>query len=193
MNEVQKNKLFDWLLINENKNLPKFIVTPSVLLPRHSNITQLDSTSGAIRSDAWDGFPKSFHDLLAYIAMNEIKHVVFLSGDEHISCITKALIKEETTGHSTIIHSIHSSALYAPFPFANSIPEDLALHEEFNFISSTYKNRKFRCTVESGLVRVDNGFMELSVEKLQNGWKIYCDFDGMSGNDSEGYEIQTET
>ena len=68
------------------------------------------------------------HALLAHIAENEIENVVFLSGDEHLSCVACASVYSES-GKGALIHSVHSSALYAPFPFANSVEADLAAAE----------------------------------------------------------------
>lgn len=75
-----------------------------------------------MQSDAWDGYPCSQRELLNFIAEHDINNAVFLSGDEHLCLTAEAALRGQS---SIVIHSIHGSGMYAPFPFANSIPEDL--------------------------------------------------------------------
>jgi cholesterol oxidase len=112
-----------WMLNNKSK--VKFIVSPSMILPRRRGALNLDADHGA-RSDSWEGYPGNFARLLYFIAANEISNVVFLSGDEHLGCVASAdlsLVIEKVTRKARIV-SIHASGLYAPFPFANAKPED---------------------------------------------------------------------
>jgi cholesterol oxidase len=55
------------------------------------------------------------------------RNLVFLSGDEH-RCITATARLGGTPDFK--IHSIHSSGLYAPYPFANAIPQDFIDDDE---------------------------------------------------------------
>jgi hypothetical protein len=129
---------------------PKFVVTPSMFLPRHRRAVQhalgasLDvANPGAIWSDGWDGYPESLRAVLLIIAKNSIQHVVFLSGDEHRGCVARIVL---TTGGSTVAtaHSIHTTAAYAPFPFANALAEDFMDVDGFQF---TDKGVTYECTV----------------------------------------------
>ncbi len=76
------DSLKQWLLLAPG---PKFVVSPSMLLPRHRRATQRDQSLSwtnlsALHSDGWDGYPNTLGEVLGYIAENRIEHVVFLSG-----------------------------------------------------------------------------------------------------------------
>jgi cholesterol oxidase len=117
----QWERLRAWLL--QHRDAVKFVATPALLLPRHRAVA--DEASAAGRNDGWGGYPHTLHRLLDLIAQTPIRHTVFLSGDEH-----HALYSEAWLGPGRIkLVSVHSSALYAPFPFANGRPQDLAGHE----------------------------------------------------------------
>ena len=102
--------------------MPKFIVSPSVVAP-WSRETR-GSLGYALRSDAWDGFPRSLHDLFAFIAQNDIRNVVFLSGDYHCSLFCPITLRYGE-GKPVGAYSIVSSGMYSPYPFANTRIEDL--------------------------------------------------------------------
>jgi phosphodiesterase/alkaline phosphatase D-like protein len=70
---------------------PKFIASSSIILPRKLRAIEKGHVASALRSDSWEGFPYSFHRLLATIADMEIQNVIFLSGDEHLSCVARAV------------------------------------------------------------------------------------------------------
>jgi phosphodiesterase/alkaline phosphatase D-like protein len=130
MSRGQFQALLAWLVTQQRNSgdVPKLVASPSILLPRHRRAARHDRPESALRSDGWDGYPCSFHWLLAHIAGNRISNVVFLSGDEHLSCVAKATITTPETGDSVVIHPVHSSPLFAPFPFANSIRAGLPLN-----------------------------------------------------------------
>ena len=105
----------------------KFVCTPSLLLPRR--VLSARDTQNATYSDAWCGYPGGLSRLLRFLAANQIRNTVFLSGDEH-----HAMHAEVTLGSgadAVKVLSVHSSALYAPFPFANGRPCDLQMCEAF--------------------------------------------------------------
>ncbi len=106
----------------------KFIATPSALLPRRELTTQ--HPAHAAMSDAWCGFPNSLYWLLDLMLTHEVRQTVFLSGDEHHAYVAEAQV---TRAGKPPLHlvSVHSSALYAPFPFANGQPGDLRGAETF--------------------------------------------------------------
>ena len=118
----QREALKDWLLANRLR--PKCIVTPSLFLPRRQA-----HLSGQ-RSDAFDGYPASQGWLIDLLVSKEIKHTLFLSGDEHHSMVCVADMYRAGLSLVKLV-SIHSSALYAPYPFANGLPSDLVTSERF--------------------------------------------------------------
>ena len=125
---TQRERLEAWLL--EHRNQVKFVATPSLLLPRRR--ATAEDPFGSDHSDAWDGFPASLEDLLAFIAAKEIRNTVFLSGDEHHSLFSETWVQPLDQAKTRVkVVSVHSSALYAPFPFANGHPIDLVGSEDF--------------------------------------------------------------
>jgi hypothetical protein len=130
---AQRNRLERWLL--QHRDEVKFIATPSLLLPRRRETAS--SLRDAARSDSWDGYPASLSWLLQLICEQKIRHTVFLSGDEHHSMSSEIWLGPEATGAGegtaaadrVKLVSVHASALYAPFPFANGRMQDLQADE----------------------------------------------------------------
>jgi phosphodiesterase/alkaline phosphatase D-like protein len=154
---------------------PKFIVSPSVLGVRRLRAAHAGDPAHSLRSDAWDGYPASLHRLLAFIARRQIRNVVFLSGDEHISL--DATLTVAAAGMAPVaIRTIHSSGLYSPFPFANSTCDDLADDgDAFSFADPRDPARTFACSVRRRFVAGD-GFATIRVSGPAAGWALDCRF-----------------
>ncbi|MCX7275323.1 MAG: alkaline phosphatase D family protein [Burkholderiales bacterium] len=120
--------LRDWLL--KHRNTLKFVAMSSVLLARRRRTADCLSEEGA-SSDAWDGFPESLKRLIEFLYFNRITNTVFLSGDEHHSFYSEAIVSSANDPYRLKILSVHSSALYAPFPFANGRPTDFLAHDDY--------------------------------------------------------------
>ncbi len=188
MGAGQTDALKHWLL-TQDESLPKIVVSPSIFLPRHTRILQSNKNSNSehndypLLSDSWDGYPASLYDLLAFISDNSILNVIFVSGDEHLGCASKAVIDQ--TGSASVglkpvsIHSIHTSALYAPYPFANACKEDLIKRETFSFKNIGMENSEnpYRCTYSTEFYS-GFGFTVIKLTKNSRGeWEINCEFD----------------
>ncbi len=178
VSDIQFQMLIDWLeKTKTNTDKPRFITSASMLLPRRLHSRGNSNTNhsySAIHSDAWDGYPSTMHQLLKYIALNNVKNLVFLSGDEHVSNVTTidltfpSTVLEKNT--STRIYSIHSSGLYSPYPFANSNPNDFAKKDTFSIGESN-----IRCQVSSTFYPGD-GFALVSAYKMEEAWHISSNF-----------------
>ena len=80
---------------------PGFVVSPSILLPRRLSVrdqaavalhidgrsTVRDQAAVALHIDSWCGYPASLYQVLAKLCEQDARRVVFLSGDEHVSCV----------------------------------------------------------------------------------------------------------
>jgi cholesterol oxidase len=188
MSDSQFEDLLDWLGTPRDPEVPKFIASPACLLPRALRSKQNGHRASALRSDAWDGYPGSLHRLLAYIVEKQIGNVVFLSGDEHISFATRARIVARGSGKSMSIHSIHSSALYAPFPFANALPDDLAWEETFRFALPSGEllhdptkraavwGGDYECEVATEFAPPGDGFTLVQALRENGQWAVRCRF-----------------
>jgi phosphodiesterase/alkaline phosphatase D-like protein len=174
------DRLKDWLVAKQG---PKFVISPSMLLPRHRRAVQRDSTLewsnlSALHSDSWDGYPNTLREVLAYIAAKKIRHVVFLSGDEHRGWVAAADLFDAAGNPITRVHSIHSAAIYAPFPFANSIDEDLVEDETIDIVHEGYGN--YRCVVKAMPPPPGDGMTFLFVRQVAGTWQLDYEFaDGM--------------
>lgn len=142
MGAAQRRAFEQWL--GQTTGRTRFVLTGSMLLPRR--LATREQPASALRSDAWDGYPASLHWLLGALWAARAEGVVFLSGDEHRSgTISAEIAPADGSAPPLRLHSIHSSALYAPWPFAVSRPEDFAAPESFDFDGPG--GLALRCTV----------------------------------------------
>jgi hypothetical protein len=155
---------------------PRIVASPSILLPRHARAVQWNQAVSALRSDAWDGYPLSLHEVLAFIAHERIRNVVFLSGDEHLGCVARIEVAEGDQP-PVVVHSVHSSPLFAPFPFANSQRCDLVANEAFDFDAPSRPGATFHCSVTTEFAPPGDGFAVLRFRREDGGWKMHCEFD----------------
>ncbi|MGH8692871.1 MAG: alkaline phosphatase D family protein, partial [Burkholderiales bacterium] len=181
MSQPQFDALTTWLRAAKRRDLPKLVVSPAIFLPRHIRAVASASISGnALRSDGWDGYPRSMYELLGFIAKNKISNVVFLSGDEHVGIVACAELRATYGADQDPIrvHSIHTSALYAPYPFANAAPPDLVPEEEFDFGAGT---DSYRCAVKDTKFFPGSSFTLLDFKHNGAGWQLAYTFDRETG------------
>lgn len=136
MSRAQFGALLAWLdpLPQESGSTAyrRVVITPSILLPRR--LASSEHPAGALRSDAWDGYPGALHALLAALAERPRLKGLFLSGDEHLPCVLRAEVaRADGSAAPAELLSVHTGALYAPYPFANSRPEDFSDERSFGF------------------------------------------------------------
>ena len=176
VDEPQFKRLTDWLLARKYAARPSFVVSPSMLLPRPLGLAARPAS--ALHCDAWAGYPRSLHRLLAFLCDHGIGNAVFLSGDEHLSCVAQVSVARKEGGPKIALRSIHSSALYAPYPFANAVPEDFARLEEFEFNHPMDATLNYVCTVNTEYPQIGDGFALVSVETPASGaWRVEVLFD----------------
>jgi phosphodiesterase/alkaline phosphatase D-like protein len=172
VDDASFGRLIEWLDKHHESvpNEPKFIACPALPLPRH--LRSIGDAAAALRSDGWDGYPRSLHRLLGHIAINDIENVVFLSGDEHLSLVARATLKAEGKNKAVTVHSIHSSAMYAPFPFANGDPADFKSRDRFIFTADG-----LTCTcevIETEFAPHADGFAVVSM--AEGATEFVCEF-----------------
>ncbi len=178
MHPCQLKALRDWLGDARYKDSPKFVLTPSALLPRRLRVAE--QPARALHCDAWDGYPASMYDLLGYLCDNEVKGVVFLSGDEHLSNVVTATVTNADGSKSCTLHSIHSSALYSPYPFANGKEEDFKDNESFWLEDPTTRQQAYHCKVKTRFAPGD-GYAVLKADSKPTGWRLGVDFYNATG------------
>lgn len=123
ISDAQFNALERWLVDGQKdtesgSSCPRFILSGSMLLPRKLVVAESDSPSTGLLSDGWEGYPRTLGMVLGLIAKHRIENVIFVSGDEHTSCVTSAKVSIE--GQSPVtIHSLHVSPLYSPYVYGD--------------------------------------------------------------------------
>lgn len=151
---TQWRRLCAWLL--SHKHALKFVATPSLLLPRRRYT--VEQPGHAAYSDAWDGYTQSMQRLAEFIVSNDIRHTVFLSGDEHHALYAETTLRRAgapATDPGIRLVSIHGSALYAPMPFANGRPADLKAFETFRLGAVEVQVRTTFAPQGDGFARVE--------------------------------------
>ncbi len=98
---------------------PKFIAMSTPLLPP-------EARPDGWRGDGWAAFPDSAALLVQAIRDHDIRGVVLLSGDSHLSSVTRFRFTGARGGDNEIV-SVVSSGFYAPWPFSNMRPDAVAL------------------------------------------------------------------
>jgi hypothetical protein len=157
-------------------------MTASALLPRRRAVA--GQQASALASDAWEGYPFSLHSLLAFICENQIKGVVFLSGDEHVSSMTTARVIAIGSGARCTLHSIHSSGLFSPYPFGDGSPDEFMAKDSFEFKVGT-KRLEYRCEVETRFFPGD-GFALATAQNTSPGWSLNVKFYNSAGMKPQG-------
>jgi hypothetical protein len=173
LGDPQSKDLDQWLADKKVEG-PRFLVSAPMVLPRHLEMRG-NTVASCLRSDAWEGYPASLHRLLAGVYERGSNDVVFLSGNDHVSNVARIEIsKPGASGRVVVAHSVQSSALYAPYPFANAIEEDFARSEEFEFSN---EGATYLCRVNTWFPPPGDGFAVLSVSAAESGWLVSVRFD----------------
>jgi hypothetical protein len=175
MSDQQFGNLCSWLIANPG--LPKFVLTPTALFPRRLAVSR--HPAYALQSDAWDGFPFSQHNLLRAICEEQHEGVVFLSGDEHRSSFSEIDVARIDNSRKCRFHSIHSSALYAPYSFANGAEANFNTNDHFLFPDA--QDGPYRCSVRTAFAQAGDGFAIVTAAVEQGRWRGTVEFHDASG------------
>ena len=170
---TQRDDLASWIQ-RPPFDRPKFIVSPSMLFPRHREAARWDHRASALHSDGWDGYPASLHELVVMAAKSDTEHVVFLSGDEHVGCIATITVRyvEGGIGIEKTMHSIHSPGLFTPYNFANSGVADWTPDTDRQI---NVGGDDFEYTV-TYTPFPGEGFAYINVEVEAGDWHLTCQF-----------------
>ncbi|HMN81875.1 MAG TPA: alkaline phosphatase D family protein [Burkholderiaceae bacterium] len=176
ISDAQYAALRDWLLAlhardraegrTGDRARPKFIASPAMMFPRRLRCHEPGTSAGALRADGWDGYPATSNRLLALIAARRIENVVFLSGDEHLAVVARAVLQQQGAEPVTV-HSVHCPALFAPYPFANGTPPEFAECESWTFgdPEAGAGGPLHHCTVRARFFGPGNGFAMVDVRR----------------------------
>ncbi|KPK04212.1 MAG: hypothetical protein AMJ64_14180 [Betaproteobacteria bacterium SG8_39] len=173
MSAALHSALEEWLDAQQREvgNRPKFVVSPSVVVPFLKDASRRSAYSR--RSDGWQGFPQSLQRLFAFIADRGVQNVVFLSGDPHCA-MTSRLEIDGANGPLQALCVI-GSPMYAPFPFANSSPDDFELAGTMALAGGRSLRYERLRSVEG------NSFTTVGARRNGRGWAIGVRVHGLDG------------
>ena len=158
----QEEQLRTWLRQPPHETL-KVVTSSAMLLPRVR-----ECMDDPLYLDNWQGYPASLHALLAQLCDEDLRNVVFLSGDAHLGCSAKVTVTNLRTGRRTEFHSHHAPALYAPYPFANESAWNLETQDSFCF---GWNGGRYRCEVEARILAEGrNGCGWLTASRMGEHW-----------------------
>lgn len=113
----QQERLCAWLIHTQRiyGNRPKFIVSSTVFAPNPVNTVGTGARGDRKKdaSDSWAAFPQTRERILSTISENQVKNVIFLSGDIHCGVMAKMEIRHQSQP-TVNAWSIVSSPLYWP-------------------------------------------------------------------------------
>lgn len=193
LHERERFALETWLRTEQRDHgdRPKFVLCPSLVLPRRLGLDR-DGPYGRLASDAWDGYPRSLGWLLSTIATHRIANVVFVSGDEHLAMICEARLQVRGHDDAVTVHSVHCPAMHAPYPFANSRPEDFEDDgDTFDIAPVPGTDEPVRCTVVRTLFPpVREGFV---LVRATDGPDATVEIDMLDGWNFDAAELAPRT
>ncbi len=190
LGDAQERALLDWIGPGAaavepgaatEEGAPRFVVSPSLLLPRRLSLRNHPTACLAV--DSWCGYPRSLHAVLAHIVETQARGVVFVSGDQHLGCVARVVIgRSDAAKPAVVTHVVNSPALYAPYPSAHPVDADFAAHESFDFeypAPGGEGTNRYTCDVETTFSRRGDGFVILSAEPSAPGaWQLGVRFVG---------------
>ncbi|MBV1881928.1 MAG: alkaline phosphatase D family protein [Pseudomonadales bacterium] len=179
MGKDQFNALIGWLKKQSRSSKPKFIISPSLLLPRTARVSNSQYASTALHSDSWEGYPYSFKELISAISEYQVNNVVLVSGDAHLSFVSELEIS--CANSSLNLLSIHSSGLYSPLPFANARKQDIAFNENFDFQLQNKAALNVQVKTQDNEIVLGDGFATIDVVKGKQGWLLTTSFSRENG------------
>lgn len=142
--------------------------------PRLRRALQGGKTANAIHGDGWEGYPASFMHIVRQVKTLNLQNLYMLSGDAHLSC--KATITVAAGVNRQRFWSVHASALFAPYPFANCQPDELMARETFA-VNDSAGAKIADCSVETEFAPPGDGFAFLEVRKVEGAWQVAISYD----------------
>lgn len=174
MHQAQKNALEHWVTqVAKQPQTPAFLVSSSAVLPRTRQTAQ--EPTMALYADSWSGYPASLAWLLGILHKHRASNVVLLSGDHHVSSLTTITLTSPNTNAAEplVIYAIHSSALYAPYPFANAHPRDFCEKDVFTLMESSPSPLKIQADTEffkdDGFAVIEAHPQKISIRFIRHG------------------------
>jgi cholesterol oxidase len=178
----QLGALQAWLLETKRRcpDRPKFVFCAVGIAPISRDQEAFPETWRS--SDSWLGYPGALAEVLTTIVENEIEHVVFVSGDLHLSSVSRLRLTANGA-EAVVAWQLVSSGLYAPMPFANADVADYVWNDRVRVTVGDGTRRPVDVEAQSGLLRTgEPHFMRVDAEETADGWKLAVAVAGSDGN-----------
>ena len=177
ISQAQFTALEAWLA-GCSRGRPCFLVSPSALWP--VNDALLPQPAYARREDGWLRYPADAARLIRLLWRHP-RRLVVLSGDAHCSFGARVVARDPSGQGCARFISIVSSALFAPYPFANEHPADYGLPGPA---------RAHRIVVDGMRVDVEwqveytvgsPSYTVVEAERIEDGWAVRATALGSDG------------
>ena len=176
----QRDALMNWLAsVNEgpSAHMPKFIFCGVGIAPISREFAACGSTWRS--QDWWPGYPQALSEVFGFIHRRQIRHVVFVSGDLHLSSVSRLRLRDRGAG-DVIVWQIVSSGLYAPMPFANTRPDSYDWNRPVALPSNAHVD--IDVLAESGLLCSGRShFLRVDAEQKGREWTLSVGAVGADG------------
>lgn len=166
MHDEQMAAIERWLVAH--KDQPKVLCTGSVFGFVEENL--LRDPALCRSSDGWFGYPRSWKRLAAFIALEQIRNLIFLSGDYHLSAIADLEIEAVGAGAPAHATSVVCSGWNATVPFANQRARDFRCGERVRAPLSGPEVDLW--TTSEVLSTAFRQFSKLTVVPAPGGWEL---------------------
>lgn len=171
----QFSALADWLTAMNREpwaNMPKFIMCGVGIAPISRDFAGFGTTWRS--HDGWPGYPLALARILSKILHDQIQHVVFVSGDLHLSSASKLTLRHKDI--EVTAWQVVASGLYAPMPFAGAQPTSYDWNRSVP-LPSVHLPKDAGCDVDveahSGLLYMGGPhFLRLDAERKGDGWTV---------------------
>lgn len=177
ISEKQMDAFEEWLAYIPDPTIPKMIISGTVLVPQTKANTRFETL--LCREDGFLGYPATLGAMLDTIAKNEIKNIIWVSGDLHFSCwakinlVSKLKSNNNEPGHQTTMHQVVASGLYAPLHFANGNPDDYQWDKPVSLSEISIETDEYTHTIEyqaTLLSAAKSQFSKIEFTIGTNGW-----------------------
>jgi cholesterol oxidase len=160
------------------RDMPKFIFCGVGIAPIPRDYEAFPETWRS--NDGWLGYPGALTEVLATIVGQRIPHVVFVSGDLHLSSFSRLELRAD--GTEMIAWQVVSSGLYAPMPFANANVSDYDWNHPVRVVTSDDAGGKVEISAESGVLYSGlPHFVRVDAEDATDGWRLCVTVGGSDG------------
>jgi cholesterol oxidase len=160
------------------RDMPKFIFCGVGIAPISRDYAAFPETWRS--SDWWLGYPRALTHVLGTIVRDQIPHVVFVSGDLHLSSLSRLELRAD--GAEMIAWQVVSSGLYAPMPFANADLADYDWNQPVRVVADDDVGGKVEICAESGvLCSGPPHFVRVDAEQATTRWSLGVRVGGSDG------------